>query len=341
MYLRACVVVVASLGCGKKADAPAAASGSAAAVVPVDAVVAAAAIDASVADAPAVAANCLPESYGNIGRIGADLVACNTTQCWTIDPATGKVTPRAAARLPGVGFTVETASLKKPSCYEGLCWDAPKRDPDSGGDTMWVAYHPDGKRVAIIDDPDGMIFDLTTKKLITKFSSDLGNSLGGLWFAGNFVMNAGFDAGPYAVLVYHDPKTGKKLGTFEDFFGGSANITSTGTILVSGQDMTTVSVIDGTSYKGKITKRKIPKAPAGCEPQDPGMDTESEDPKQKACVAFANKHYTLYGGAALVELPGGGYLGFHRDELFTVDKNLVETAPRVKVAVCAPPPGDE
>jgi hypothetical protein len=350
MQLRVWVVIgVVALGCSKKKEPPAAGSASGSAVaIAVDAAAgsagtgsgsAVAAVDAGAGSAAAAPTDCLPESVPHFGRIGTELVGCTNDDatCWTIDPKTGGVKPRAAVHLPGVGFTVEMAKLKKPGCYEDLCWTVPKRERDDEASSIWVAYHPDGKRVAIIDDPAGFIFDLATKKPITTFKPDLGNSLGGLWFAGNFVVDAGFDAGPYAVLVYHDAKTGKKAGTFEDFYGGGAGVTSTGALVIASQDMTSVTVVDGTSSKGKTTKRKLPKPPSGCSPQDPGMETESDDPKIKACVAFTNKHYGPYGDVVLVDDPAGAFVGLHAGELFTVDSKLVETS-RIKLKMCPPPP---
>jgi hypothetical protein len=342
MQLRVWVLVIASVGCGKQAEVPARGSATAPTVADAAAAVVVAAVDArprdaGAPDASAAAANCLPEAPAHLVRVGADLVGCDAdSHCWTIAP-TGAVTPRAAAQLSGVGFAVETEKLTKRTCYEGLCWPVPKREADAQAVTsIWVAYHPDGKRAAIIDDPAGTIFDLATKQPIATFAPNLGNSLGGLWFAGNFVLVAGFDAGPHAVLDYHDAKTGKKLGTLDEFYGGGVTVTTTGGLIVTGPDLTTVSVVDGASWKGKVTKRKIPRPPADCQPQDPALDGESEDPKVKACIAFASKYYRAY--STVVEAPGGGFIGVAGGELFGVDKNLVETS-RVKLAMC--PSGDE
>jgi hypothetical protein len=355
MKLRGWVVIIAvGLGCAKK-DKPASTvgsgsgSGSAPAAVAGDASAATGASDAGTgsdggtpADGGVAAAGkaCIPDGL-HVGRIGADLVGCtgDDSACWSIDTKTGAATPHAAAHLPGVGFTVDTAKLAKPGCYEGLCWTVPKRDPDTEVTGIWVAYHPDGKRAAIIDDPAGTVFDLATKKPVATFQTDLGNSLGGLWFFGSFVANAGFDAGPYAVVVYHDAKTGKKAGTFDEFFGGGAGISSTGAFILAADSMTSVTVVDGASTKGKTTKRKVPKPPAGCSPLDPGLDTESDDPTVKACVAFANKHYAPYGGVTLLDDPSGAaaFVGVTGSELFTVDKALVETS-RVKLPICPPAP---
>jgi len=83
----------------------------------------------------------------------------------------------------------------------------------------------------------------------------------------------------------------------------------------------------------------VPRPPAGGSPLEPGLDSSSEDPKDKACVAFASKHYTLYSGATLLDDPNG-FIGLTNDEMFTVDKNLVETS-RVKLPSCPPAPDDK
>jgi hypothetical protein len=330
MNLRAWLIVgVAIAGCNKKKDQPAATSGSGSAAAPLDAQAA----DALVADAGAAA--CIPPPT-SFGRIGAELVGCADSDCWTIDPKSGAVTKRAFVHLPGVGFTVERTKLTQPRCYEGLCWPAPAREADADEPTaIWVAYHPDGKRAVVIDDPAGTIFDLETKKPLTTFNVELSNSLGGVWFSGNFVANAGYDAGPYAVLVYHDAKTGKKAGSFEQLFGGAVGITSTGAFVVTSEGMGSVTVVDGASAKGKTTKRKIPAPPAGCEPLDPALDTESQDADVKACVAFANKYYSAYYEATLVDDPTNAaqYIGHTGRDLIVVDKNLVELS-RVALSVC-------
>lgn len=329
-------VVVASYGCGKKQERPAATtgsgSGSAVAVVPLDA-----STDAPPVDAGPAACMPAPQTFG---RIGTELVGCSrdNSECWTIDPKTGAVAKRAATHLPGVGFSIERTKLKPSNCYEGLCWTAPKLSEDDAkyvSDAIWVAYHPDGKRAVVVDDPTGTIFDLATKKPITTFNTDLGNSFGGLWFTGNFVANSGYDAGPYAVLVYHDATTGKKVYEYQELFGGGVGVSSTGSLLVASEGLGSVTVVDGASAKGKTTKRKIPKPPEGCSPLDPGMDAQSEDPKERECVAFANKHYGGYYEMILVDDPAGtgAYIGQSGHELITLDKNLGEVS-RVKLAVC-------
>lgn len=365
MKLRTCLlIVVVGAGCGKKKEQPAATAGSSSgsgsaatlvasgdAAVTTDAIVgdAGSVGDEGPADAgtdggvAATGASCIPDGL-HWGRIGADLVGCSSedTACWTIDPKTGAASPRTAGHLPGVGFAVDIAKLPRPGCYEGLCWTAPKREPDTEVTAIWVAYHPDGKRAVILDDPSATIFDLATKKPVGTLQADLSNSLGGLWFAGTFVAYAGYDAGPYAVLVYHDATTGKKAGTFEELFGGGVGISSTGAFILAADSMTSVRVIDGASTKGKTTKRKLPKPPAGCEPLDPALDTESKDPKDKACVAFANKHYTPYSGVTLLDDPTGAaaFIGLASGEMFTLDTNLVETS-RVKLPTCPPAPDAE
>ena len=222
------------LGCGSKAG-DSSGSGSAAVAVAVaqDSATAVGSGAGSGSGSVSAAAACLPDDRGlAFGYIGRDLVTCmaddGTHTCWTIDRATGHVTPRAGTPVPGVGFGVPIEKLPKPNCLAELCWPAAAPDPDRrDASYIYVAYNPDGKRAVIDADPTVYVFDLATKKVTSSFDAGLGNSLHGSWFVGDTVMVSGADAGPYAVLDVYTPK-GKKLVEYQGFYEGGLGVGSDG-----------------------------------------------------------------------------------------------------------------
>ncbi|HEU0036679.1 MAG TPA: hypothetical protein VFQ53_38965 [Kofleriaceae bacterium] len=342
-------VVVFVVGACGKSEAPAVTSGRAGSQVasgsapaaPLDAA-APVVVDAAVAAQPA----CVPMN-ASFGKIGSDLVACGETTtepraCWTIDRKTGALARRPETHLPGVGFTVDVTKLNKPSCYEDLCWTPPKRDADHEVTQLIVAYHPDGKRVAVFDDPQLTIFDLATKRPTQAFQPSLGNMPSGLWFAGDSVMVSGSDAGPYAVLHVYSP-AGKQKRTFEDLYEGGVGIVDDRVYVQEGA-LGTLTVLDGTSKRGKTTKRKIPKPPCK-DPHDPAADPDSDDPKERACIAYTKQYFEPYVNATVLG-DGAGFIGMQTaygagdHGLFTLDAALAETS-RINVARCREPDDDK
>lgn len=138
----------------------------------------------------AAAAPCVPtDGVRSFGWLGSELVTCRTSYdgvaaCWTIERATGELTPRAGVHLPGVGYAITEDKLAKPNCLGDLCWPAPVREADRQAEPLFVAYHPDGKRVAIDTTPRVFVFDLATKKITSSFDVPLSNALFGMWFVG-------------------------------------------------------------------------------------------------------------------------------------------------------------
>jgi len=343
---------VALVGCGTKASdtnppslpsspegsapaKPPAVDGAVAAATTPDAVVVAAGSGSAVVKAPT---DCLP-SGAQLGRFGSDLAVCgdvaDVNTCWTVDPKTGKHTPRKAAPFPGVGLSVPKAQLTKPHCYQELCWTQPTTTDSYMGDRVLVAFHPDGKRAAILEEPNVVVFDLATKKATATFAPKLGNTPSGLWFAGEFVMVRGSDAGPYSLLAMHKPN-GKYVGKFDGLFEGDVGIAEDGHIIVEEESVSTVTVITGKSIKGKKLRRKIPKGPCT---EAPGMDPDSTDPKEQACLKHIKKHYEPYSGAILVDY-GSDFIGSRGGELFVLDGKTLAEKSRIKLATCPEAPGN-
>lgn len=261
---------------------------------------------------------------------GDELLACSTTKCWSIDRTSGSVGDRPFQQPPGIAIPVARDKLGGDSpCYRGLCWTPLEiNDENYRTETVFIAYHADGRRVAIADDPLISIYELATKKETARFEHQLGNSLAGLWFANDLVAVRGDDAGPYSVLQIYNVD-----GTTEDeldgLYEGGVGIGSRGQLVVNESGATRISELE----LGKDTKRverAVPEPPEDCYPTDPGMDPE--DPAQKACIAFYAKYYAPYSGATIID-DSTGYVGLHGTELFTLDRDLEETS-RIKLAAC-------
>jgi hypothetical protein len=260
-----------------------------------------------------------------------------THTCWTIDRATGHVTPRAGAPLPGVGFGVPLDKLTKPNCLGELCWPAATPDPDRrDASYIYVAFNPDGKRAVIDADPTVYVFDVASHKVTSKFDAGLGNSLHGLWFVGDTVMVSGADAGPYAVLDIYTPK-GKKLVEYQGFYEGGLGVGSDGRAILQQTALEDLQVLDGKTGAGKPHKRKLPNP--GCNPHDPGLDGEvDDDPKVKPCIDYRQKYFDPYSDAIVID-DGANFIGSTGAELFVLDGKTLAELSRVKLAVCAKPPG--
>lgn len=323
-------------GPGSAGSAVAVASGSGSAIA--DAAIEDASVDAAVDVDAGSAAACVPLTY-QLARVGADLVLCgdDPLTCFTIDPATGKATPRAAAHPAGYSFSVERKQLPKPNCYEELCWAPPAPQGDSAGsaDYLDVVYHPDGKRAVIFDAPDVHVFDLATKQRIATFEPKLGNSPMAVWFTRELVLVKGVDAGPYGELAVHRPD-GKFLRKLTGLFEGDVGIAADGRPIVQEAALSSLTVLDGKSGKGKAIRRKVPKGACG---DVIGLDPDDGNPKTKACLESYAKYYGPYADATIVD-EGTGFVGAHGNSLFHLDAKLDETSSVLLSPMCPPAKDD-
>lgn len=260
-----------------------------------------------------------------------ELVACSTTTCWAIDRTTGAVGERLFQRPAGHASSVARDTLDRARpCYRGLCWtpleinDEAYRPP-----SVLVAFHADGRRAAIADDPLITIFDLATKKELRHFEHQLTNGLANLWFANELIAVRGDDAGPASELQVLG-LDGASEDVFSGLYEGGVGIGSRGQLVVNETAASQVSEL----ALGKSTKRAVravPAPPDDCDPMDPTLN--HDDPEAATCVAFFKRHYAPYWGATLIDDNDDGYVGLRGTELFTLDRDLVETS-RITLAAC-------
>lgn len=288
--------------------------------------------------ATATAGACLPSDGGvQLGRVGKDLVACTPEEparCWTIDRTSGALAARASTAAFGFSLAVARETLPRPGCYRDLCWTPPPADDSPSQQPIYVARHADGKRAIVVDEPVVTVFDLATKRATATFKTRLGNTLTDAWFVGELVVVQGSDAGPHAELAIYSPD-GKELGEVEEIYNGSVGITGDGRVVISEDSLSRVYLLDARTGKpvGEKRSRAMPAAPAGCDPFEPGMDTESTEPAVKACVAYRRTTFDPFF-APLTDA-GDGFAGLANGSLFIVDGKLRETS-RVKVPTCPP-----
>jgi hypothetical protein len=346
------ILVGANAGCPKKSSEPASSSApeQADAAVAVDGAVA---IATPTPDAAAVPkqADCLARDPDNpvgyaISRVGGQLVICGSGEqgiasCWTVDARSGKLTPRSVAPLPGTGFAIASDKLPKPSCYQDLCWPAAATDgDDEGGDVVHVAFHPDGKRAAILANMQVTVFDLASKRPTTAFplrksaegdvaDGELSNSPRQIWFAGETVYVRGNDAGPASYLFPYTT-TGRPTRGYAGLYHGEVAV-SEGRVVINEDALSTLTIIDGKSRK--MLRRKIPRGPCKLD-DNPEWSMDSNGPGHEECQEYIAKHFVPYESAAIIP-DGAGFIGLANDgTLLQIDgKSLAATA-RAQIPEC-------
>ncbi|HEY0254538.1 MAG TPA: hypothetical protein VGC41_23585 [Kofleriaceae bacterium] len=260
---------------------------------------------------------------------GRTLVGCGGKQCYAIDPATGALSPHARPDQPDIGERIPAEKIVQPHCFEGYCWDPPA----DGSETPQIARNPDGKRLAIGNGQTVFLFDVATKKQLTKFDAPLSNMPNGLWFVGETVLVSGTDAGPYAVIEAYTSH-GKHVGEFTGYSDGAVSFGRDRHIVIDETWSTTVTVIDPATGSALSTrKRPVPSPPADCEPTDPTLvDTAKEDPGKRACLTYYNTYYLPYDSTSWVD-DGKDLVAISDRSLVRFDEHFVESS-RVKLATC-------
>jgi hypothetical protein len=233
--------------------------------------------------------------------------------------------------IPGDGIPVTG------DCYQGLCWAPPKE----GGDIVFLAFHPDGKRAAVLRGREISLYDMATKKATASFPLNRGdtlnenevfNSPNGLWFVGESVFVLGVDAGPAQAVFAYD-LAGKATSSHWGLYNGGA--TASGDRLIFEENGLSKIFFLGVTVTSM--ERHVPKGPCKAGDEAEWSEMREDDSGSKACANYIRKTFAPYRGAQLVA-DGKDLVGFApATGVFVLDAKTLVQKSSAKVAICPKP----
>jgi hypothetical protein len=295
---------------------------------------------------PKVQASCLPPGWQfryTLNRTGGKLVVCGNNAggvvvgCWGVD-ANGKLSARPAIPVPGASRGIARGT----TCHDGMCWPPAQMGPLQ---LARLVMHPDGKRAAVLVGNNVSVYDVASKKPISRFrlrknpgdapgEHEITNHPVDLFVVGETAFVLGVDVIPGAGLFPYSLQ-GKALGPeYAGVFLGGVAIDEHKLVL-NDTALTELTILDGLDAdQARTITRNVPEGPCKLS-DDPEilLRQDGYKPGTDKCQDYMLKHYTPYVGATIVS-HGKGFIGLGNIELFTLDGNLVETR-RVKLAVCS------
>jgi hypothetical protein len=290
-----------------------------------------------------------------LGATGADALVCamdgdaermlGPIACWKVDLASGGLSYREPAPLPGRGFMVALDG-KDRRCARGFCLPTDAKIENKRGHIAWDL---EGKKVAVLVDDDVHLFDAESRDHESSFTirGDKGvtNDPRNIFFVGEAVVVEGHDEGPFGVawvfktdgtqvgpVTALGGKEEKPISTFK----GSVSILDKTSIGVAERGMETLTTYELDTGKRAKLVRKVAK-PA-CKPAELDAFWREADKVSDKCRDSINKASGHLIGANAVKgatnflvLLKGTRLG----ELGVLDaKNLAEKK-SIKMQWCA------
>ncbi len=203
-----------------------------------------------------------------LAAIGADAILCaydtqrnrllGPVGCWKIDLASGGLTYREPAPLPGIGFALRIEE----SCVRGFC--LPKEVELPSDKVAHMAYNLDGSKVALLASDQISLFDATTRTREAGFSIKGVGQVSALHLLNDTLFVEAGEEGKHR--TYQFKTDGTKLGAISDdkdqsILNGSFSILDKTRVALGEPGWPFLIVIDTETGKKTRLARAVPKSP--------------------------------------------------------------------------------
>ncbi len=226
--------------------------------------------------------------------------------CWSVDLASGTLTSKAAAPLPGHALPVNLDDR----CARGYCLPKDAKAPPSK--MVSLAWNGDGSKVALLAGDDLHLFDAGTKAHEKSFSvrgdKGVSNEPRAVHWVGDMLFVEGFDQGPYsAVWAFKADGTQvgpiSAIGAKEDkplsTHGGSFSILDKNRVALAEQGFSTVTIYEADTGKRSKLVRKLAKPPCKADELD-AFWTDNDGAVGAKCKEHMVKNFSSLIGATAV-----------------------------------------
>jgi len=232
--------------------------------------------------------NCLPDALKEpnaprleLAAINGEAVICaidnerdrmlGPVACWKVDVQTGDLEYQKPAPIPGRGFPVKLVDR----CARGYC--LPK-DAKGDGKAAYMAWNPDGSKVALHVGDEIHLFDASSKARESSFpirgDKGVASDPTALYWVGDVIFVEASDGNANSPVWAFKAADGAQMGALEGIgkgakplstHGGSFVILDEARIAVTEQGFTSVVTYEVASGKRAKLVRKLPKTPCKAE----------------------------------------------------------------------------
>jgi hypothetical protein len=240
-----------------------------------------------------------------LAAIGSDAILCaydtqrnrllGPVGCWKIDLASGGLTYREPAPLPGIGFGVRIEE----SCVRGFC--LPKETALPPDKVAFMAYNLDGSKVAVLASDEINVFDTKTRDRESGFSVKGVGKVTSLWLLDDSLFVEAGDDGKRR--IYQFKTDGTKLGAISDdkdqsILNGSFSILDKTRVALGEPGWPALIVIDTATGKKTRLARTVPKSP--CTAAETTAYWETGEDVSDKCNKYMVKTFDHLVGATAV-----------------------------------------
>lgn len=226
--------------------------------------------------------------------------------CWSVDLASGALTGKALAPLPGHGLPVNLDDR----CARGYCLPKDAKAPPSKN--VSLAWNADGSKVALLAGDDLHLFDAGTKAHEKSFSvrgdKGVSNEPKAVHWVADVLFVEGADQGPYSA-VWAFKSDGTQVGPITAIGGkddkplsthnGSFSILDKTRVGISEQGFSTLTIYEADTGKRSKLVRKLAKPPCKADELD-AFWTDNNDAVGAKCKEHMTKSFSSLIGATAV-----------------------------------------
>ena len=226
--------------------------------------------------------------------------------CWSVDLASGALTGRALAPLPGHALPVNLDDR----CARGYCLPKDAKAPPTK--MVSLAWNAEGSKVALLAGDDLHLFDAGTKAHEKSFSvrgdKGVSNEPRAVHWVGDVLFVEGVDQGPYSA-VWAFKSDGTQVGPITAIGGkddkalsthnGSFSILDKTRVGVAEQGFSTLTIYEADTGKRSKLVRKLAKPPCKADELD-AYWTDNNDAVGAKCKEHMVKSFSSLIGATAV-----------------------------------------
>lgn len=226
--------------------------------------------------------------------------------CWSVDLASGSLTYKQPAPLPGHGMPVNLDDR----CARGYCLPKDAKAPPTK--MVGLAWNADGSKVALLAGDDLHLFDAGTKAHEKSFSvrgdKGVSNEPRAVHWVGDVLFVEGFDQGPYSA-VWAFKSDGTQVGPITAIgakddkplstHNGSFSILDKTRVGISERGFSALHIYEADTGKRSKLVRKLAKPPCKADELD-AYWTDNTDAVGAKCKTHMEKSFSSLIGATAV-----------------------------------------